>query len=154
MGAPGTGAAIPQVAPAPPDTGNSAAPAAPGTAGVAPPPASTQTPPRMATPPGGPAPGAAASVQAPYVPPPPPPVVRAPVPPAPPSPPVSGLPADAPKLVINGGTYSEQPGLRMVIVNGRVAKEGTDLGSGVVLQQIRPSSVVLSYKGAQYNIWY
>jgi len=90
-----------------------------------------------------------------YVPPPPPPpVVRAPLPPAPPSPPVSGLPADAPKLVINGGTYSEKPELRMVIVNGRVAREGSDLGSGVVLEQIRPSSVVLGFKGAHYSIWY
>ena len=79
---------------------------------------------------------------------------RAPAPPAPPTPPVSGLPADAPKLVINGGIYSEDRNARAAIVNGAVVREGADLGSGVVLEEIRPSGVVLAFHGNRYNILY
>jgi general secretion pathway protein B len=88
--------------------------------------------------------------------PPPPPVAapRAPLPPAPPAEPVKGLPADAPKLVISGGVYSANPNQRMLIVNGQIVKEGADLGSGVVLQQITPSVVVLAFRGSQYRVMY
>jgi general secretion pathway protein B len=86
--------------------------------------------------------------------PPPTPLVRTPVPPAPPTPPISGLPSDAPKLVINGGIYSENRSVRAAIVNGNVVREGADLGSGVVLAEIRPSGVVLTFHGNRYNILY
>ena len=82
---------------------------------------------------------------------------RAPVaaqPPAPPTPAVSGLPPDAPKIVINGGVYSEDRSVRAAIVNGNVVHEGADLGSGVVLQEIRPAGVVLAFHGNRYNIVY
>jgi len=82
------------------------------------------------------------------------PLARAPAPPAPPTPPVAGLPPDAPKLVINGGIYSEDRNARAAIVNGNVVREGADLGSGVVLQEIRPSGVVLAFHGSRYNILY
>lgn len=64
------------------------------------------------------------------------------------------LPADAPKIVINGGIYSERRDVRAAIVNGQVAREGQDLGSGVVLEQIRPGGVVLAYRGARYTVVY
>ncbi|HEY8049825.1 MAG TPA: general secretion pathway protein GspB [Ramlibacter sp.] len=89
-----------------------------------------------------------------YNPPPPARVARAPAAPAPPMPPVAGLPADAPKLVINGGIYSERKDVRAAIVNGNVVHEGADLGSGVILQAIQPSGVVLAYHGSRYNIVY
>lgn len=84
------------------------------------------------------------------------PAARAPVPALPTvqSPPVKGLPADAPKLVINGGVHSPNPARRRVIVNGQVVREGADLGAGVVLQQIRPDSVVLGFRGEQFHVVY
>ncbi|HWP11549.1 MAG TPA: general secretion pathway protein GspB [Ramlibacter sp.] len=90
-------------------------------------------------------------------PPPPPPAVAAPRPPLPPSPPsspVKGLPPDAPQLVISGGVYSPNPHQRMLIVNGKVVKEGADLGSGVVLEQITPDGVVLAFRGSHYRLMY
>lgn len=90
----------------------------------------------------------------PPIPPPPPPAPRAPLPPAPPAQPAKGLPAGAPTLVISGGTYSADPAKRAVIVNGQVFREGADLGSGVVLQQIKPDGVMLGYRGSHYPVRY
>ena len=88
--------------------------------------------------------------------PPPAPVAapRPPLPIAPPSPPVKGLPADAPQLVISGGVYSANPQQRRLIVNGKVVKEGTDLGSGMVLEQITPIVAVLAFRGSHYRVVY
>jgi general secretion pathway protein B len=69
-------------------------------------------------------------------------------------PPAAGLPPDAPKLVINGGMYSPSKDLRVAIVNGNVVREGADLGSGVVLEQIKPQGVVLAFRGARYTVVY
>jgi general secretion pathway protein B len=79
---------------------------------------------------------------------------RPPLPPAPAAQPVKGLPADAPRLVISGGTYSANPAERLVIVNGQVFGEGADLGSGVVLEQVKPESVVLGFRGSHYPVMY
>lgn len=81
-------------------------------------------------------------------------IPREPAAPAPATPPVTVLPADAPKIVINGGVYSESRDQRAAIVNGKMAREGEDLGSGVVLEQIRPQGVVLAYRGARYTVIY
>jgi len=67
---------------------------------------------------------------------------------------VRGLPADAPRLVISGSVYSPDAGRRMLIVNGQVFREGADLGSGVVLQEVRPDSAVLGFKGGRYNVYF
>lgn len=78
----------------------------------------------------------------------------APIPPAPPTPPVAGLPADAPKLVITGGVYSANKAQRMLIVNGQVVGEGADLGSGVSIEEIRPKTAVLRFRGGRYTVAY
>ena len=85
----------------------------------------------------------------------------APLPPPPPralvivpTPPVVGLPADAPKLVITGGVYSNNPGQRLLIVNGQVFNQGADLGAGVTLEEIKPKSAVLTFRGARYSVAY
>ena len=67
---------------------------------------------------------------------------------------VRGLPADAPRLVISGSVYSPDSARRMLIVNGQVFREGADLGSGVVLQEVRPDSAVLGFKGGRYNVFF
>lgn len=86
----------------------------------------------------------------------PPPAARAPVPALPTvqTPPVKGLPPDAPKLVINGGVHSPNPAHRRVIVNGLIVREGAELGAGVVLEQIRPDSVVLGFRGEHFHVMY
>ena len=60
-----------------------------------------------------------------------------------PAAPVAGLPPDAPKLAISGGVYSTNPAQRMLIVNGQVFNEGSEIGPGVVLEQIKPKAAVL-----------
>jgi general secretion pathway protein B len=67
---------------------------------------------------------------------------------------VKGLPADAPQLVVSGGVYSANPSQRMLIVNDKVVKEGADLGSGVVLEEITPGGMVLGFRGSRYRLMY
>ena len=71
-----------------------------------------------------------------------------------PTPPVAGLPADAPKLAISGGVYSSNPAQRMLIVNGLVFNEGSEVGPGVVLQEIKPKGAVLQFRGSRYTVSY
>ncbi len=73
---------------------------------------------------------------------------------APPAAPVAGLPADAPKLAISGGVYSANAAQRMLIVNGQVFNEGSEIGTGVVLEQIRPKGAILRFRGARYTVAY
>ena len=56
--------------------------------------------------------------------------------------------------MISGSVYSPDAGRRMLIVNGQVFREGADLGSGVVLQEVRPDSAVLGFKGGRYNVYF
>ena len=85
---------------------------------------------------------------------PPRPAISAPVPPPPPTPPVAGLPGDAPKLVLSGGVYSTNPAQRMLIVNGQVFNEGSEVAPGVRLEEIKSRTVVLSFRGARYTVAY
>jgi general secretion pathway protein B len=82
------------------------------------------------------------------------PAVSAPAPAAPPSPPVAGLPPDAPKLVLGGGVYSANPAQRMLIVNGQVFNEGSEVAPGVTLEAMKARTVVLRFRGARYTVAY
>ncbi|MBC7601550.1 MAG: general secretion pathway protein GspB [Ramlibacter sp.] len=73
---------------------------------------------------------------------------------APPAPPVAGLPSDAPKLSISGGVYSANRAQRMLIVNGQVFNEGSEISSGVVLEEVKPKIAVLRFKGTRYTVTY
>jgi general secretion pathway protein B len=42
----------------------------------------------------------------------------------------------------------------MLIVNGSVVAEGADLGSGVTLEEIKPKTAVLRFRGARYTVGY
>lgn len=91
----------------------------------------------------------------PVNPPPPAPVPPPVLPPAPPTPPVAGLPGDAPKIAISGGVYSSNAAQRMLIVNGQVFNEGSEIGPGVVLEEIKSKgSAVLRYRGSRYTVRY
>jgi general secretion pathway protein B len=82
------------------------------------------------------------------------PAVSAPVAASTLSPPVAGLPPDAPKLVLGGGVYSANRAQRMLIVNGQVFNEGSEVAPGVTLEEMKPRTVVLRFHGARYTVAY
>lgn len=71
---------------------------------------------------------------------------------------VNELPADVqrelPKMAISGGVYSANPAQRMLIVNGQVLGEGAEAAPGVLLEQIRARTAVLSFRGYRYGVAY
>jgi len=64
------------------------------------------------------------------------------------------LQRELPKLAISGGVYSSAALQRMLIVAGQVHNEGSEIAPGVVLEQIRPRSAVLRYKGQRFAVGY
>lgn len=51
--------------------------------------------------------------------------------------------------------YSTNPAQRMLIVNGQVFNEGSELAPGVVLEEIRSKgSAVLRFRGSRYTVRY
>ena len=61
------------------------------------------------------------------------------------------LPADVqqalPKFSVTGGVYSENVAQRMLVVNGQVFNEGSEIAPGVVLEQIRAKLALLRFRG-------
>jgi general secretion pathway protein B len=62
--------------------------------------------------------------------------------------------ARLPAVNVSGSTYSQNPGLRMLIVNGRVVQEGQDIAPGLRLETIGPRNAVLNHQGLRYSIGY
>jgi general secretion pathway protein B len=74
---------------------------------------------------------------------------------APQSAPIAGgLPADAPKVAISGGVYSPNPAQRMLIVNGQVFNEGSEVAPGVKIEAIQARNAVLGFRGGRYTVAY
>lgn len=71
---------------------------------------------------------------------------------------VAPLPASAmaglPPLVVSGSTYSDNPAYRMLIINGKVYREGESPAADVKLEQIKQKSALLRYKGSTYLLPY
>ena len=59
---------------------------------------------------------------------------------------------DLPKLAVTGSVYSSNPAQRMLVLNGQVMQEGGSPGGDVVLEQIRPKSAVLRFRGYRYSL--
>lgn len=57
-----------------------------------------------------------------------------------------------PALSWSGGVYADQPAQRLVVVNGQVAREGDELAAGLRLEQIRPKSVVVRWRGQRIEL--
>ena len=61
------------------------------------------------------------------------------------------LPTDVqqalPKFSVSGGVYSGNVAQRMLVVNGQVFNEGSEIASGVVLEQIGPGVALLKFRG-------
>ena len=62
-----------------------------------------------------------------------------------------GLRRELPRLAVSGSVYSDDPAGRFVIINGDVAREGAVLAPQLVLEQIQPRELVLSYKGQRFR---
>ena len=64
---------------------------------------------------------------------------------------MADLPADVqqalPKFSVTGGVYSDNVAQRMLIVNGQVFNEGSEIAPGVVVEQIRSRSALLKFRG-------
>ncbi|GAB3761105.1 hypothetical protein GCM10028796_10850 [Ramlibacter monticola] len=61
---------------------------------------------------------------------------------------------ELPKMQISGGVHSDNPAQRMLIVGGQVVTEGHEAAPGVVVEQIRPRSAVLKFRGYRYSVQY
>jgi len=57
-----------------------------------------------------------------------------------------------PALTIGGAIYSEQASSRMLIVAGALLHEGDAVAPGVTLEEIKPRSAVLRWKGLRYEV--
>ena len=57
-----------------------------------------------------------------------------------------------PAISVQGVTWSENPALRHLIVNGRVLQEGQSIGPEHVLEQIGRDGSVLNHRGQRYRI--
>lgn len=87
--------------------------------------------------------------------------VVAPVPPAAPAAPappadqrtysLAELPPEVqqalPKFSVSGGVYSQNVAQRMLVVDGQVFNEGSEIASGVILEQIGPRVALLRFRG-------
>ncbi|BBQ03169.1 general secretion pathway protein GspB [Caballeronia zhejiangensis] len=69
---------------------------------------------------------------------------------------VADLPPDVrnalPKVAVGGSSYSTNPALRMLMVNGQMYQERDPLGPELTLEQIRQGSAVLRFRGYRYRI--
>ncbi len=62
--------------------------------------------------------------------------------------------AQLPQVSVSGSTYSKNPALRMLIVNGKVLQEGQEIAPGFKLETIGQRSAVLNHNGLRYSIGY
>jgi len=78
--------------------------------------------------------------------------------PAPAVPTAAELPADAraqlPAVQISGHTYSDNPALRMLMVDGRMLVEGQAVSPGLRLERIGPHQAVFNHRGTRFSVDY
>lgn len=67
----------------------------------------------------------------------------------------NGPPPGLPQLAVSGGVYSQNPAQRMLIVNGLVFNEGSEVASGVRLEEVRADKkAVLNFNGQRFALPY
>ncbi len=57
-----------------------------------------------------------------------------------------------PPVNIEGHIYDENPAARMVIINGAIRREKQHMDHGMVLEEITPNGVILSYQGHTFHM--
>lgn len=100
---------------------------------------------------GGPGPVA---IPAPQVPAMPGPLPATPSLPAAPSAPQAPPQSADGSVKVSGASYSANPEHRLLIVNGKVVKEGQEVEPGLVLEVITPRSAVFNRRGTRFNVNY
>ena len=63
----------------------------------------------------------------------------------------AGVQQALPKFSVSGGVYSTNVAQRMLVVNGQVFNEGSEIAPGVVLEQIRPRVALLKFRGLRIS---
>jgi len=61
---------------------------------------------------------------------------------------------EIPKMAFGGAMDSPVPANRMLVINGRVVREGEEAERGVVLERIRLNAAVLRYKDLRFEVSY
>ncbi len=78
--------------------------------------------------------------------------------PAPVVPTAAELPAETraqlPAVHISGHTYSDNPALRMLMVDGRMLVEGQAVSPGLRLERIGPHQAVFNHRGTRFSVDY
>ena len=64
------------------------------------------------------------------------------------------LPNTAPKLLVSGSTYSDNPAWRILIVNGQLFREGESPATGIKIEKIGVRAAVLQYEGSSFLLKY
>lgn len=59
-----------------------------------------------------------------------------------------------PNLSIGGSSYSENPGSRLLILNGQVYRQGDKVAADLVLEQIQLKSAVFRFQSYRYSVSY
>jgi general secretion pathway protein B len=66
----------------------------------------------------------------------------------------AGTRQQMPALAVTGSVYSDDASARFIMLNGDVAKEGSQPMPGLVVERIEPKSAVLRYKGERFRLPY
>lgn len=66
----------------------------------------------------------------------------------------AGIRQQMPNLAVTGSVYSDDASARFIMLNGDVAKEGSQPLPGLVVERIEPKSAVLRYKGERFRLPY
>ena len=64
----------------------------------------------------------------------------------------ANIQAAVPELKFAGHTYSAEPAQRMIIVNGRILREGDTISAGTYLAQITPDGVIIDFQGHRFLV--
>ena len=56
-----------------------------------------------------------------------------------------------PPMTFDGTIYSEDPASRMLMINGQLLREGEAFTADVRVEQIKPRSAILSYRGRRFE---
>jgi len=59
---------------------------------------------------------------------------------------------ELPTLAINGAMHSENRADRLLMVSGRLLREGDEVAPGVVIEEIQARAAVLGYRGYRYRV--
>lgn len=62
------------------------------------------------------------------------------------------LQRELPPIVFGGSVYSEQASARIVVLNGRVFREGETIMPDLVVDEIRPRGAVLRWRGQRFSL--